>query len=555
MGFQSKRELLGQVAPRYREASHSQKTTILDEFIASTGYARKYAIRLLVKPIPLPSPIKRPRPRLYGKAVEEALVVAWGAANCICAKRLVPFLPELVHSLEKHGHLALEDDLRAQLLSISPATVDRILRARRQAGSLHGIATTKSGSLLKHQVPVRTFSDWSDVRPGFLEGDLVAHCGTSAHGAYLYSLVLTDVATGWTECLALRFRSEEAVLHSLNLVRSLLPFPMLGFDTDNGSEFLNNGVIAYCGREKITFTRGRAYKKNDQCFVEQKNGSIVRQLVGYDRYEGEVAYRQLSELYRALRLYVNFFQPSVKLRIKHREGSKVQRTYDSAQTPYQRLLGSRVLSEEVGEHLARVYSALDPVRLLEQVQVLQDALWRQAVRTPSATLAANDHGPVIVPPAVRFEPTACVLSDREVVQGGEVGLRPEGSEAGVGDPRRRYHRTRKSLGPRTYRTRVDPFGAVNDELHERFLADAGLTAKMLFEGLQQRHPDEYPDVQLRTLQRRVKEWRSRVILEFDDCLVAEDLLVSQSLPLPLLAIDLSSVATVEGKELVTQATG
>jgi len=536
MSVQSRHEVLLQVAPRYREASHLQKTTILDEFALVTGYARKYATRLLTKPLPSPSPTERPRSRRYGKPVEEALLIAWGAANRICAKRLVPFLPELVASLERHGHLALEADVRELLLAISPATVDRLLQAKRRSDGLHGISTTKSGSLLKHQVPVRTFSDWSDLKPGFFEGDLVAHCGASAHGAFLYSFVLTDVATGWTECLALRFRGEESVTQSLNLVRGLLPFRMLGFDTDNGSEFLNNGVISYCEREKITFTRGRAYKKNDQCFVEQKNGSIVRQIVGYDRYEGEVAYRQLAELYRALRLYVNFFQPSVKLRVKHRDGSKVQRTYDAAQTPYQRLLGSEILTLEVREHLSRVASALDPVRLLQQVQVLQDALWRQFVRTPSSV---GEYGRESATPPVRFDPTACTPNDSLVVQSGDLGMRPDAEELTSGTGKRRYHRTKKTLGPRTYRTRLDPFEAVASDLRERFLGAPGITAKLLFTELQDRCPGEYPDVLLRTLQRRVKEWRREMVLEFDDRLASEDLLVGGSLPRPLRAVSLS----------------
>jgi len=302
MSFQAKRELQVQVAGRYRDATGRQKSHIRDEFVAVTGYARKYAIRLLTQPeLPPVKPLTRPRPRRYGPEVQAALEIAWAAANQVCAKRLVPFLPDLVASLERHGHLTLGAEARAQLLRISPATADRLLHARRRQDLPRGISTTRAGSLLKHQVPVRTFTDWNDARPGFLEADLVAHCGTRAEGSYLYSLVLTDVATGWTECLALLHRSQEAVLQGLDVARRLLPFPLLGLDTDNGSEFLNQELVAYCEREQITFTRGRAYKKKDQCYVEQKNGSIVRALVGYDRFEGEQAYRQLSELYRAVR--------------------------------------------------------------------------------------------------------------------------------------------------------------------------------------------------------------------------------------------------------------
>src|SRR5947209_6818756 len=193
MSFVAKRELLAQVAPRYRDATGSRKSHILDEFVAATGYARKYAIRLLSEPGPPPvHVIHRPRARHYGRDVQEALAVAWAAANYVCTKRLVPFLPELVASLERHGHLSLSDEARTQLLHISPATADRLLQPLRQHDQVRGVSTTKPGSLLRHQVPVRTFNDWNDTRPGFLEADLVAHCGPRAERKDLYTLVLTD---------------------------------------------------------------------------------------------------------------------------------------------------------------------------------------------------------------------------------------------------------------------------------------------------------------------------------------------------------------------------
>jgi len=323
MSFQAKWELLAQTGPRYRAAPLQQKRAILDEFVAATGYARKYAIRLLAQPVvPPPRPIVRPRMRQYGPAVVEALTVAWAATNYVCAKRLVPFLPELVASLERHGHLALRPEVRTQLLSLSAATADRLLRPLRERARPRGIGTTKAGTLLKHKVPIRTFAEWDDVRPGFMEADLVAHCGTRAEGPYLSSLVLTDVATGWTECLPLLHHGYDDVLRALDQVRGLLPFSLRGLDTDNGGEFLNFPLLAYCERAEITFTRGRAYRKNDQCYVEQKNGSLVRQIVGYDRFEGDLAYQQLAEVYRALRLYVNIFQPSLKLVLKRREAAR-----------------------------------------------------------------------------------------------------------------------------------------------------------------------------------------------------------------------------------------
>jgi hypothetical protein len=418
MSIHAKRELLVQTAPRYRTAPPRQKRAILDEFVAATGYARKYAIRLLGQPsVPAPAPITRPRARTYGPEVVEALTVAWATANYVCAKRLVPFLPELVASLERHGHLALSSEVRTQLLTLSPATADRLLRPLRQRARPRGIGTTKAGTLLKHKVPLRTFAEWDEVRPGFMEADAVAHCGPRAEGAYLSSLVLTDVATGWTECLPLLHHGYADVLHALDQARGLLPFPLQGLDTDNGSEFLNFPLLDYCERAEITFTRGRAYRKNDQCYVEQKNGSIVRQIVGYDRFEGELAYHQLAQVYRALRLYVNFFQPSLKLVLKRREGSHVYRRYDAAQTPFQRLLAADVLDEAARTHLIALCAALDPVQVLQQLQLLQEALWQHAV-TPApppaptvqfllpstASASAPEHSGAVSPPTRRRPP-------------------------------------------------------------------------------------------------------------------------------------------------------
>jgi hypothetical protein len=538
MSIQAKRELLASAAPRYRAARRSQKTIILDEFLAATGYDRKYAIRLLAHPPTTPVPCRRPRPRRYGPAVQEALATAWAAANYICGKRLVPFLPTLVASLERHGHLALSEEVRAQLLALSPATADRILRPWRQGDQPRGVGTTKRGTLLKHQVPIRTFADWTETSPGFVEADLVAHCGSDAAGSFLYSLVLTDVATTWTECFALRARTADEVIRQIEAARQLLPFPLRGLDTDGGSEFLNTEFITYCAREGITFTRGRVHRANDQCFVEQKNGSIVRQVVGYDRYEGEVAYRQLTEVYRAVRLYVNCFQPSLKLQAKRREGSRVRKTYDVAQTPLQRLLAIGDLPTATGEHLTRVASALDPVRLLEQLRALQDALWRHAVHRTGpgeATVIS-----LVTGLAVRFDANGCLSAGSAMTSNDPVALRPPSTEAVATDRRRRYRRTTAPRGPRTYRTRPDPFAAVQEELHRRFMATPDRTAKQLLEDLQAAYPGQYPDGLLRTLQRRVREWRATIVLAFDDAVIAADRAVL-GVPSPhLRAIDLSA---------------
>ncbi len=352
MSMSSKRELLTTVSPRYVLATDTDKVRILDEFVATTGYHRKYAITLLRHPPPpRRRPITRPREKTYTPAVERALVRCWEIADRICSKRLVPGLPQVLDALERHGELMLDAPTRALLLSLSPATADRLLVPTRRATLPRGRTTTKPGSLLKHQIPIRTFADWDDDRPGFLEIDLVGHGGESTSGEYLHSLVLTDIRTQWTECVALPNRGEQAVSTAIAHARTLLPVPMLGLDSDNGGEFINHHLVRYCAREEITFTRCRPDKKNDQCHIEQKNYSIVRQTIGYDRYEGETAYAALARVYRSLRLFTNFFQPSVQLVSKERDGGKMTKRYDVAQTPYQRMLAAPEVQESVKEGL------------------------------------------------------------------------------------------------------------------------------------------------------------------------------------------------------------
>lgn len=267
LSYQSRQELVRQMAPRYQEASRARKSVLLDEFVALTGYVRKYAIQLLNHPEEPKSRSRQVRLPHYGPEVQQALLLAWKAANQICAKRLIPFLPTLVEALERHGHLHLTEEYRKQLLSMSATTAGRILRSSRQQAT-HGVSTTRAGTLLKQQIPIRTFQDWNETEPGFLEADLVAHCGIQAEGGYLYTLTLTDITTGWTECLPLLYRSRETVLAAFQCAQKLFPFPILGIDTDNGGEFINEIIVAYCEQEQLTFTRGRPYQKRDQCFVE-----------------------------------------------------------------------------------------------------------------------------------------------------------------------------------------------------------------------------------------------------------------------------------------------
>jgi len=269
-------------------------------------------------------------------------------------------------------------EVEVQLCHISPSTIDRLLRPYRRLGGRRPFSTTKPGSLLKHSIPIRTFADWEENRPGFLEVDLVAHCGESTFGFYLTTLSTVDVATGWSECIGVWGKSQTRVGGAVHEVGRRLPFPLLGLDSDSGSEFINQHLYDYCQRNGIAFTRSRPYKKNDSCHVEQKNWSVVRRLIGYDRYSSRAALETLNRLYYVTRHYVNFFQPVMKLVGKSRQGAKVRKVYDTARTPYQRLLEAGVLSERKQQELAAVYRGLNPVLLLEQMNGHLERLWRLA---------------------------------------------------------------------------------------------------------------------------------------------------------------------------------
>jgi len=266
-------------------------------------------------------------------------------------------------------------EIETQLCQMSPSTIDRLLHAWRRLGGRRPFNTTKPSSLLKSSIPIRTFADWQEDRPGFLEVDLVSHCGESSEGFYLTTLSTVDVDSGWSECIGVWGKGQVRVGGAIHRVRKRLPFSLLGLDSDNGSEFINQHLYSYCRREGITFTRSRSYKKNDSCHVEQKNWSVVRRLIGYDRYNSRAALEALNRTYDLLRLYVNFFQPVMKLVAKTRHGAKVHKVYDTARTPYQRLLASGVLTEAKQQELASIYHGLNPALLLKQINENLEHLW------------------------------------------------------------------------------------------------------------------------------------------------------------------------------------
>ena len=371
----SKRELLESVQPRYLKAKKAEKQAMLDEFTAATGFHRKYALRLLKHGYPRQKGKSKGRRAIYRGEVVSILEQIWGVYGRICSKRLHPYLPEGLKVLERCGEIQLSTETRQLLLSMSSAAMDRCLQPVR-VKSPHGLSTTKPGSLLKKVIPVRTFADWNEDTPGFLEIDLVAHCGETTEGQFLNTLTCTDICTGWTEPLALRRHTQEAVRDALQTMRPNLPFALRGIDSDNGSEFINDLLYRYCLNNRITFTRSRPYKKNDQAHVEQKNWSVVRHTIGYDRLETKQEFVLLQSIYTDLRLYINFFQPVLKLIRKERIGNKVIRRYDQARTPYQRILERKELALDLKARLTLLYVQLNPVTLRTSIDQKVARLWK-----------------------------------------------------------------------------------------------------------------------------------------------------------------------------------
>lgn len=400
LSMRERQAVTREVALRYQKAPKKQKGAILDELVALTGYHRSYAAYVLrsqvrklilwvqgqpvvLKANPGTPSRRRPRVRTYDKAVLKALRPLWIMADYLCGKRLAPLLPELIPALEKFNELSLKEEVRAKLLQVSPATLDRLLRADRKRLALKSKARTKPGTLLKHQIPIRTFAEWNEQAPGFVEVDLVGHDGGCASGDFAQTLDLTDVATGWTETQAVPNKAEKWVFEALMTVKQDLPFKLRGLDSDNDGAFINAHLLRYCEANQITFTRSRPYRKNDNCFVEQKNYSVVRRAVGYLRYDTEEDVQTLNELYQRLRLFTNFFQPVMKLKEKTRTGSQVKKTYDTPKTPCQRVLESPHIPKKAKQRLRKQYQTLNPAELKRAISRLQVKLTRQAIpKTP-----------------------------------------------------------------------------------------------------------------------------------------------------------------------------
>jgi hypothetical protein len=390
------------LAGRYQKVRKKDKGIVLNEFTALTGYTRSYATYILrahgrkvriaedmIVEGDVRKRAKRKGKKLYDTEVKKALTKIWAIMDCICGKRLAPILKEILHILERHKEIKVDRGTRKKLCQISAATIDRLLAEARKKYTLKGRSHTKPGTLLKSQIPIRTFSEWDDKRAGFVEIDLVAHDGGDAQGDFAQTLDVTDVCTGWTETQAVKNKAQVWVFEALQDIRNRVPFDILGIDSDNGAEFINHQLFRFCTTEQITFTRARSYRKNDNCFVEQKNYSVVRRSVGYGRYDTEAEVTLLNELYGYLRLYTNFFQPVMKLISKTRNGSKVMKKYDTSRTPFQRVLGSPHISEERKARLKKQYTSLNPAALKRAITKLQDKLLKIASSMKQSRIQKN----------------------------------------------------------------------------------------------------------------------------------------------------------------------
>ena len=404
----SRLEYVGRIRARYEQArTRTAKGQLLDELCKVTGYHRKYALRVLNGPPP--SPHRRPRHRrpVYGPEVIRALVSIWQAAGYPWSARLKALMPLWLPSASRH--LRLSEAVQKQLLGISARQMDRRLRDHKRDLKKRLYGRTKPGSLLKHQIPLRT-DRWQVDRPGYSEVDLVAHCGANSDGEFANSLNFTDIDTTWVETCAILGKSQRSTCEALETIRRRLPFPLLGIDSDNGSEFINEQLLVYCRQRQIQFTRGRPYKKDDNAHIEQKNWTHVRKLMGYERYETQQAVDAMNRLYAGdLRLFQNLFLPSVKLLSKHRIGSRLTRRYDRPRTPLERLAGRKGVDRAGLRALRELRAQLDPMdlsisinRQLDRIYVLAhrwkkpptpvkrpSSPWRHSYRT---MFAGRHHG-------------------------------------------------------------------------------------------------------------------------------------------------------------------
>ena len=389
ISMKSRQEIIKRYSAKYKKSSKKEKGQILDSICLSTGLSRDRVKKLLsgriektAAPVSVSNPIKkRGRKPKYDNRTRVALRRLWALMDFACGRRLAAGMEDMLNALLRFDEIEFDKQTLENLQKISPATIDRLLKHVKNSMNFKGISATKPGTLLKRDIPIRLGTQWDDAVPGYVEVDLVAHCGITTAGEYINTLNVTDIYSGWTETAAVVNKAQKHVFEALMTVKERLPFPLLGIDSDNGSEFINNHLFRYCKQENICFTRSRANKKNDNCYVEQKNWSVVRRNIGYDRYEGKEALRVMNEYYELLRLYTNFFLPSAKLLSKSRGGAKIRKKYEPPQTPYKRLISSSYIEKDEKKHLNEIWLTLNPVELKRGMMKLLDQLLKLRIKS------------------------------------------------------------------------------------------------------------------------------------------------------------------------------
>jgi hypothetical protein len=390
ISMKARKEVSEQLCSKYRRSTRKQKGALLDYTVELTGWCRKHAAAVLSGAAPIPKsnaagkragrpPGRRGRRPKYGIEHKTVLKKVWAVLDFCSSVRLKAGMADALASMERHGHIAAGAAMRADMLAMSPSTMDRLLAFDRKSMALKGRATTKPGTLLKSQIPVRRGTDWDDARVGFVEIDTVAHCGHSMAGEFVWTLNMTDVRSGWTLPRAMPDKARVHTTTSLDHLRKDVPFKLMGVDSDNGSEFINGHFLAYCNDNDLVFTRGRAYTKNDGCFIEEKNWSVVRRFTGFYRLEGQRAVDVLNMMYGLLGLYINFFMPSQKLLSMTRDGAHVSRRHDKGLTPYRRMMADKDVPEDVKAKLKETSDGLDVLDLRVRIAKLQDVLKKLAV--------------------------------------------------------------------------------------------------------------------------------------------------------------------------------
>jgi len=375
--MQTKHEITKTILVRYLRSTKEEKKKILDEFCATTGYERKYAITKLKKLQMTPhfkdsiaGKHTRNRERIYDGYVEAVIEQIYEVLGGIGSRRIYPSLNTILEKGISFGHIKIDPITEMKVKAMSRSTLDRMIIRARERNAIKGISTTRPGVLLKSEIPLRV-GVWEETDPGFFEIDLVAHCGDNASGMFISTLNTSDIATGWFESEPVMGKAQENILNGIQEITDRLPFVLSGIDSDNGSEFINHQLYKYCIKKEIIFTRSRPYKKNDNAHIEQKNYTTVRQVLGYQRFDTKEIFELIKKLYRGpLRLYINFFQPSVKCIEKKRIGSQIKKVYDTAKTPYERVLLHPSVPQENKEKLTVLFESLDPFKLRKEIDVL-----------------------------------------------------------------------------------------------------------------------------------------------------------------------------------------